>query len=106
MRFAKMRRAMPPFRRIVAALGLLACTAPVAFGIASIIPIYGQILHSTGPLPSFEVATIRPWKPMPRPPLPPSDASTLSPKVMKVSPVLFFVVLMLPFATPASPLGI
>ena len=75
------------FRRIVAAFGLLAFTAPVAFGIVRIIPMYGQILHSSGPLPSFEVATIRPWKPMPRPPLPPSDASTLFPKVMKVSPV-------------------
>jgi bla regulator protein BlaR1 len=31
------------------------------------VPTHGQILHATGPLPSFEVATIRPWKPDLRP---------------------------------------
>lgn len=27
----------------------------------------GQILHASGAIPSFEVATIKPWKPSPRP---------------------------------------
>jgi bla regulator protein blaR1 len=73
--------------RIAAAFGLLAFTTPGASGIVRMIPIYGQILHASGPLPSFEVATIRPWKPMPRPPLPPSDGSTVPPKMIKASPV-------------------
>jgi uncharacterized protein (TIGR03435 family) len=34
-------------------------------------PTHAQILHATAPLPSFEVATIRPWQPAPTPPLPP-----------------------------------
>ena len=43
-----------------------------------------QILHATGDRPSFEVATIKPWK---RPPAPPSDGSSGPPKPMKVAPV-------------------
>ena len=31
----------------------------------------GQILHATGDRPSFEVATIKPWKRTPSPPPPP-----------------------------------
>ena len=34
-------------------------------------PAYGSILHACGPLPSFEVVSIRPWKPAPSPPPPP-----------------------------------
>jgi uncharacterized protein (TIGR03435 family) len=30
-------------------------------------PMNGQILHASGPLPSFEVATVKPWKPSARP---------------------------------------
>jgi uncharacterized protein (TIGR03435 family) len=43
----------------------------------------GQILHATGGRPSFEVATIKPWR---RTPSPPPDGATAPMKVMKVSP--------------------
>ena len=46
----------------------------------------GQILHATGDRPSFEVATIKPWKRTPSPP-PPPDGTTAPVKVMKVAPV-------------------
>ena len=49
-----------------------------------ITPIYGQILHATGPLPSFEVATIKPWQRPPAPPPPPDGSAPV--KVMKLSP--------------------
>lgn len=39
-------------------------------------PIHAQILHPTTPLPSFEVATIKPWQPHPTPPPPPPDATS------------------------------
>jgi bla regulator protein BlaR1 len=45
-------------------------------------PASGQILHATADRPSFEVATIKPWK---RTPSPPPDGAP--PKVMKVAPV-------------------
>ena len=48
------------------------------------IPIYAQILHASGELPSFEVATIKPWQRPPAPP-PPPDGSAPA-KVMKFSP--------------------
>jgi uncharacterized protein (TIGR03435 family) len=41
-----------------AALGILA--APIALGVIRLIPLYGQILHASGPLPSYEVAVIKP----------------------------------------------
>jgi bla regulator protein BlaR1 len=51
----------------------------------------GQILHATGDRPSFEVATIKPWKRTPSPPQPPDGANppgaTAPVKVMKVAPV-------------------
>ena len=43
------------------------------------ISLHGQILHGSGPLPSFEVASIRPWQPKPSPP-PPSDIPNAPPK--------------------------
>lgn len=46
----------------------------------------GQILHATGDRPSFEVATIKPWKRTPSPP-PPGDGVSAPVKVMKVAPV-------------------
>ena len=49
---------------VLAALGLLAMATPLAFGLVRMIPVHGQILHASEPLPSFEVATIRLWKPM------------------------------------------
>ncbi len=51
-------------KMVLAALGFLAIAAPVAFGIVRMVPMYGQILHASGPLPSFEVATIKPLDPM------------------------------------------
>lgn len=43
-------------------LGFAAIAGPVAFGALRMIPIYGQLLHATGPLPSFEVASIKPGR--------------------------------------------
>jgi bla regulator protein blaR1 len=51
----------------------------------------GQILHATGDRPSFEVATIKPWKRTPSPPQPPDGpnppGASAPVKVMKVAPV-------------------
>jgi len=66
-----------PTFRLFSLIGLL------AFGAASSRLARGQILHATGDRPSFEVATIKPWK---RPPPPPSDI-TIPVKVMKMAPV-------------------
>lgn len=53
----------------LASLAVIGLTAPVALGLTRLTPLYDQILHATGPLPSFEVATIRPSKrPLPPPP--------------------------------------
>ena len=45
--------------------------APMTCDNSNVIPAYGNILHACGPLPSFEVVSIRPWKPAPSPPPPP-----------------------------------
>jgi bla regulator protein blaR1 len=64
-------------RTIVAVtLGLMAVAIPVSFGIGRMHPMDGQVLHASGPLPSFEATTIKPWQPKPAPPPPPSDGST------------------------------
>jgi bla regulator protein BlaR1 len=42
------------------AFGIAAVIVPVVLGAVRIIPLHGQILHATGPVPSFEVATIKP----------------------------------------------
>jgi len=55
---------------VLAGLGYLAIAAPMC----------AQILHADGPLPSFEVATIRPWQPPPTPPAP--DGVPTLPPVM------------------------
>jgi bla regulator protein BlaR1 len=56
-------------RKIVLVIFAITVVAvPVAFGIVRMIPMYGQILHATAPLPSFEVATIKLQKPVPLPP--------------------------------------
>jgi bla regulator protein blaR1 len=52
-------------------LGLLAVAGPVASGVVGMVSVHGQILHASGPLPSFEVATIKPWRRPPDPPRPP-----------------------------------
>jgi bla regulator protein blaR1 len=68
-------------------LGLLAVVGPVAFGVVRMVSVHAQILHATGPRPSFEVVTIRPWKPpsVP-PPASPSDGAPAPRKVLKVDP--------------------
>ena len=48
---------------LLAALGIAVVASPIAFGIVLGIPFYGQLLHATGPLPAFEVATIKPSQP-------------------------------------------
>lgn len=65
-------------------------TFPVLLLVALIVPDEGrlaraQILHATGERPSFEVATIKPWKRVPKPPA--ADGAPAPVKVMKVAPV-------------------
>jgi bla regulator protein BlaR1 len=73
-------------RKIMLAIFVFAVVAvPMALGIVRVIPIYGQILHASGPLPSFEVASIRPWRPMPTPPPPPSTNTNGPRQAMKGS---------------------
>ena len=59
----------------LAELALFVIATPTAFGIARTIFIHGQILHASGALPSFEIATVKPWKPQPAPPPPPPPPS-------------------------------
>jgi bla regulator protein blaR1 len=47
----------------LALLGSVAVTGPVAYGIVHRVPVYGQLLITSGPRPSFAVATIKPAKP-------------------------------------------
>jgi len=77
-----------PRRIMVAAFACLAISAPVAFGIVRMIPKYGQILHAGGPLPSFEVASVRPWQAPSAPVVPvPQDGVPVPPQTTKVSPL-------------------
>lgn len=47
-------------RLLLAALAVGTVAGPVALGLMQTPPLAGQILQATGPLPSFEVASIRP----------------------------------------------
>jgi bla regulator protein blaR1 len=47
----------------LAALGVAAILGPVAFGVVRMIPMYGQVIKATGPLPEFEAVTIKPAPP-------------------------------------------
>ena len=47
-------------------------------------PIHAQVLHPTDPLPSFEVATVKPWHRTPPPPNP--DGTPAPQKVAKIDP--------------------
>ncbi len=47
-------------------------------------PIHPQILHPTDPLPSFEVATVKPWHRTPPPPQP--DGTPATPKIARIDP--------------------
>ncbi len=49
----------------------LVIVAPVAFALVLLLAGHSQILHGTAPLPSFEVASVRPVQPHPAPPPPP-----------------------------------
>jgi bla regulator protein blaR1 len=44
----------------LAVFGLAAIAGPMAFGVVRMIPMVGQVLHATGPLPSYEVVAIKP----------------------------------------------
>ena len=46
---------------------LALCLLTTLFGPWGFPPMQGQILHADAPLPSFEVATIKPWRAIPRP---------------------------------------
>lgn len=63
-----------------------AISATIAFGIISMVPAHGQILHASSPLPSFEVTTIKPWSPNPPSAILSLDGTTGPKKVMKVDP--------------------
>jgi bla regulator protein BlaR1 len=47
----------------LALLGSVAVTGPVAYGIVHRVPVYGQLLITNEPKPSFAVATIKPAQP-------------------------------------------
>lgn len=64
----------------------IAIAASIAFGIISIVPVHAQILHASSPLPSFEVATIKPWRPNPTSAALSLDGTTGPRRVMKVDP--------------------
>jgi hypothetical protein len=49
--------------RVLVLAKRLAVVLPVAISIMAGVQVHGQILHATGPLPSFEVATIKPGQP-------------------------------------------
>ena len=55
---------------LLAGVAVCVLSAPVMVGMVRMIPMFGQILHADGPLPSFEVATIRPMELMRVPPPP------------------------------------
>jgi bla regulator protein blaR1 len=75
-------------RIMLAAFACLAISAPVAFGFVRVIPMYGQILHGSGPLPSFDVASVRPWQSPSAPVVPvPQDGVPVPPQTTKVSPL-------------------
>lgn len=80
-RFVKMGFAA---RTCLLSFTLLAVALPMMYGLVRATPFYGQILHADGPLPTFEVATIKPWKAAPLP-LPPVDGGP--PKIVQAAPV-------------------
>ncbi len=63
-------------KAMLAALAVVTIAVPMAFGVVRIIPLYGQIIHATGPLPSFEVATVKPAPERPHS-VPPSAANAV-----------------------------
>ena len=75
-----MSRAISWFLSLVPALTLF------ALGVTHILPVSGQMLYTNAPLPSFEVATIRPMPDVPPPNQSPRGATTVrlhfTPKMM------------------------
>ena len=59
----------------LAALVIVGIAAPVVVGFVYMLAAPAQILHSTGRLPSFEVATVKPVQPRPIPVPPPPGAT-------------------------------
>ena len=49
-------------------------------------PVWAQTLKPDGPLPSFDVATIKAWQPMPAP-MPPPGEQIIHQQVVKIAPV-------------------
>ena len=47
-------------KSLLAAMAVGVTAAPVFFGGMRLIPVYGQMLHASGPLPSYEVAVFKP----------------------------------------------
>jgi bla regulator protein blaR1 len=62
--FPPMARLTLARRIMLAVFAIVSIAAPFAFGIVRMIPFYGQILRANGPMPSFDVATIRPSDPL------------------------------------------
>jgi bla regulator protein BlaR1 len=59
-----------PTRTVMLILfGLATLVIPLALGMIHALPVYGQVLYRDGPLPSFEVATVKPM-PNGQPPTP------------------------------------
>jgi len=73
---------------VLASLGSLMMATPAALGAVHSIPFFGQVVHASGPLPSFEAATIKPWKQPPAPPPPPPSAEGAAqpPRPAKIAP--------------------
>ena len=52
-----------PRKIMLAVFVFTVIVVPMAFGIVRMIPLYGQILHVSGPTPSFAVSSVRPSGP-------------------------------------------
>ncbi len=57
------RRLTVGMKIAIAAAAMLAVAVPVVLGTTRILPIYGEIVKPSGPLPSFEAVTIKPSEP-------------------------------------------
>lgn len=60
-------RLAPGAKRLLVASGVAAFAAPLLFGLVSLPRVRAQILQASGPLPSFEVVSVKPSKPGPGP---------------------------------------
>lgn len=50
---------------LLSSIGVVAVAVPLIGGLVSVAPVSAQLIHASGPLPSFEVATIKPFSPAP-----------------------------------------